>query len=157
MSAMKPAPKNLNKMKALLLLFDKQDRIFFKFPLEAESMPDMLPALYLELFNNNQIDIQWKQAFYFHIVTVTEDAEQKAITSKSKLNFICNCQHYNLTPKETTVAWELRAGLTYKQISDVLDCSPNTVNTHINSIYDKLRVKNRHQAMLKLKADGQSV
>jgi DNA-binding CsgD family transcriptional regulator len=137
-------------MKALIVFFDKQKRVFFKFPLEANSMGEMLPALYLELYTNKIIEAQWRLASYFSIISQPGDGQPQLAEEQSTLKFISSCQHYDLTPSQINVALELRKGITYKEMSKNLQCSVSTVNTHLYNIYDKLRVKNRLAAVKKL-------
>ncbi len=56
-----------------------------------------------------------------------------------------------LTPKETEVLQLLSAGLLYKEIADKLDIKIDTVGTHIKSIYRKLHVRSRTEAVMKFK------
>jgi len=50
-----------------------------------------------------------------------------------------------LTPAEERVFWEVIQGLTNKQISERLFISPRTVQTHLSSILNKLKLENRAQ------------
>jgi DNA-binding NarL/FixJ family response regulator len=50
-----------------------------------------------------------------------------------------------LTPAEERVFWEVIQGLTNKQISEHLFISPRTVQTHLSSILNKLKLENRAQ------------
>ncbi len=50
-----------------------------------------------------------------------------------------------LTPAEERVFWEVIQGLTNKQISNRLFISPRTVQTHLSSILNKLKLDNRAQ------------
>ena len=50
-----------------------------------------------------------------------------------------------LTPAEERVFWEVIQGLTNKQISNRLFISPRTVQTHLSSILNKLKLGNRAQ------------
>ena len=50
-----------------------------------------------------------------------------------------------LTPAEERVFWEVIQGLTNKQISNRLFISPRTVQTHLSSILNKLKLTNRAQ------------
>ena len=53
-----------------------------------------------------------------------------------------------LTTKETEILQALSTGQTDREIADGLDISINTVKTHLKSIYRKLRVRNRVEAIL---------
>ena len=48
-----------------------------------------------------------------------------------------------LTPREMDVVLAVSSGLTNREIADALWISVSTVQTHLRSIYDKLRVRNR--------------
>ena len=53
-----------------------------------------------------------------------------------------------LTPKEKEVLGLLAKGVTNNEIADKLSVSIVTVKTHLNSIFKKLKVENRTQAVL---------
>jgi len=55
----------------------------------------------------------------------------------------------SLTEKEGRVLAGLAKGLAYKEIADVLNISFETVRTHVRSIYEKLHVHSRTEAVLK--------
>lgn len=59
-----------------------------------------------------------------------------------------------LTERELDVLNQLGKGLTNKQIARALFISPGTVKTHTLSIYLKLDVKNRTEAVVQAKAYG---
>jgi DNA-binding NarL/FixJ family response regulator len=54
-----------------------------------------------------------------------------------------------LTPRELEVLQLLACGDLYKEIADQLEISIPTVNTHVRSIYEKLHVRSRAQAVAK--------
>jgi DNA-binding NarL/FixJ family response regulator len=54
-----------------------------------------------------------------------------------------------LTDRETEVLAALAKGYSYKEIADHLDISFETVRTHLRTIYDKLHVHSRTEAILK--------
>ncbi len=56
--------------------------------------------------------------------------------------------HEDLTPREMEVLQALAQGLNNREIADRLFISEKTVKTHITSIFSKLDVKDRSQAML---------
>lgn len=56
-----------------------------------------------------------------------------------------------LTPREREVLERLAQGGLYKEIADQLGISLSTVNTHVESIYRKLHVQTRTEAILKLR------
>jgi DNA-binding CsgD family transcriptional regulator len=55
----------------------------------------------------------------------------------------------DLTPRERQVLQLLVAGDLYKEIADHLGVSVTTVNAHVRSIYVKLQVRSRGQAVAK--------
>lgn len=55
-----------------------------------------------------------------------------------------------LSKKELEIASHLAQGRTNQQIAEACDISENTVKTHLKSIYKKLEVDNRTQAVLLL-------
>ena len=55
----------------------------------------------------------------------------------------------NLTERELSVLKYLALGFTNKEISDVLNISVHTTKAHLESIFEKLEVKNRVQAAMK--------
>ena len=54
-----------------------------------------------------------------------------------------------LTPREQEILELLSQGCYYKEISDSLNISVNTVRTHLQHIYVKLHVQSRTEAVLK--------
>jgi DNA-binding NarL/FixJ family response regulator len=50
-----------------------------------------------------------------------------------------------LTPAEERVFWQVVQGYTNRQVGEHLYISPRTVQTHISSILNKLRLENRSQ------------
>lgn len=59
-----------------------------------------------------------------------------------------------LTPRERSVLEALAAGASTAQIADRLGLSHKTVRNHLSSIFTKLRVTDRTQAVLKARANG---
>lgn len=61
---------------------------------------------------------------------------------------------YKLTAREQDVLEELVAGKTKKRIAKDLYLSPNTVDTHLRSIYAKLHVNTQTAAVAKAFREG---
>ena len=55
----------------------------------------------------------------------------------------------NLTEREKTVIKYLAIGLNNEQISEKLNISIHTTKAHLEAIYDKFKVHNRVQAVIK--------
>ncbi|MDX1942594.1 MAG: response regulator transcription factor [Saprospiraceae bacterium] len=58
-------------------------------------------------------------------------------------------QDYHLSLRELDILRGLMKGYSYKLIADELDISIDTVRSHIRSIYDKLQVNSKTEAILK--------
>jgi len=58
-------------------------------------------------------------------------------------------EDYGLTDREKEVLNEMVSGRTQKEIADRLFVSPNTINTHVQHIYDKLHVHSGTEAVAK--------
>ena len=54
-----------------------------------------------------------------------------------------------LTPRETIVLEHIAKGHLYKEVADSLEISIETVKKHLRSIYSKLQVQNRTEAVVK--------
>ena len=50
---------------------------------------------------------------------------------------------YGLTPREQEIARHVVTGLSYKEIADVLNISPRTVETHVYRVFKKCSVANK--------------
>lgn len=61
---------------------------------------------------------------------------------------------YNLSDRELEVLSLLSKGLLYKEISDRLGISPNTVKNHCKNIYKRLHVQNKVEALNKYRSLG---
>jgi NarL family two-component system response regulator LiaR len=56
-----------------------------------------------------------------------------------------------LTIRERQVLMLISTGLTYGEIADKLEVSPETVKMHLKNIYRKLNVQNKIEALQKVK------
>ncbi|HSY17396.1 MAG TPA: response regulator transcription factor [Candidatus Acidoferrales bacterium] len=59
-----------------------------------------------------------------------------------------------LTPREQEILEQLGKGCYYREISESLGISLSTVRTHLHSVYRKLHVKSRTQAVIKFHESG---
>lgn len=132
----------------MLTIFDDEDKIFkaikagaFGYLLKdesAENITDMLlqmndsgiapisPGIahkILQLVQNNTITLHQNK---------TEEKEKTA---------------FNLTQREQEILHLLVQGLSYKEIGERLDISPNTAKKHVINIYEKLHVNSRAQVI----------
>ena len=55
-----------------------------------------------------------------------------------------------LTKREREILGYLSNGLRYKEIAERIFISPATVRTHIHKIYEKLHVRSKSEAILKV-------
>jgi two-component system, NarL family, response regulator LiaR len=62
---------------------------------------------------------------------------------------VLNNNEYTLSDRELDILKCLVKGDSYKMIADFCNISPGTVNTHINSIYRKLQVNSKSEAVIK--------
>ena len=60
-------------------------------------------------------------------------------------------QTIQVTPREREVLQLLSTGLTYRQISEEMEVSHETVKKHIKNIYRKLKVQNKVEALNKVR------
>ncbi|HEU0160920.1 MAG TPA: helix-turn-helix transcriptional regulator, partial [Rhizomicrobium sp.] len=56
---------------------------------------------------------------------------------------------FALTDREAEVLGWLSKGKSNRDIAVILDCSPRTVNKHLEQIYSKLQVENRTAAAMR--------
>jgi two-component system, NarL family, response regulator LiaR len=56
-----------------------------------------------------------------------------------------------ITPREKEVLHLLSKGLTYKEMSEQMEVSPETVKKHLKNIYRKLQVQNKIEALNRVK------
>lgn len=57
----------------------------------------------------------------------------------------------SLTQREREVLHFLSKGMTYKEISGMIEVSPETVKKHLKNIYKKLKVQNKIEALNRVK------
>ncbi|MFN7934354.1 MAG: response regulator transcription factor [Bryobacteraceae bacterium] len=64
------------------------------------------------------------------------------------LNAASQSHHAQLSPRETEILRRIALGLSNKEIAAALSISEETVKTHITSLFTKLEVENRAQAVV---------
>ena len=74
-------------------------------------------------------------------IYVREMSRQEA--SEEKREFVDPLTLYGLTPREQEIARLVVTGLSYKEIADVLNISPRTVETHVYRVFKKCDVANK--------------
>lgn len=83
-------------------------------------------------------------------VVIDEALVNVALKIQLETQFGRSCDTYGLTVTEAMVAWELRKGLSNKEISQRLGMAPQTIKNHITHINKKVGVVDRLQAVLAL-------
>ena len=63
-------------------------------------------------------------------------------------------EQYLLSQREKEVLKEIEKGMSYKEVANKLNISPQTIHTHIKKIYDKLHAHDRQDALLKASKKG---
>ena len=59
-----------------------------------------------------------------------------------------------MTERENCIAKSLVAGKTNKEIAEEQNLSPGTVRNYLSNLFDKLGVRNRSEAVVRLKERG---
>jgi DNA-binding NarL/FixJ family response regulator len=75
-----------------------------------------------------------------------------AADSAETEQFVAHTRLFRLSAREREVARLLVAGCSNQEIAQTLYISPGTVKLHVSSIYEKLQVRDRSQAMVYLRA-----
>ncbi|MBX3350314.1 MAG: helix-turn-helix transcriptional regulator [Nitrospira sp.] len=73
----------------------------------------------------------------------------------SRKYLVADLAPYGLTPRETEAVTWLAQGKTNFEIGRILSISPRTVQKHLERVYGKLNVENRHSAMRLVMANKQ--
>lgn len=71
----------------------------------------------------------------------------RRLGARGKPTETANREAAALTPRETEILWGIAKGLTYAEVAEHLGVSRQTVPVHIKSIYRKLQVGNRSEAV----------
>ena len=103
---------------------------------------------------NSDLEIENKnselQNYILQINELKEKAKNKSLT-ESEI-FDENFSGFGLSKREIEVLQHISDGLSNDEISKKMFVSNNTIKTHIKNIYSKLDVKNRIQAIKKIRA-----
>ncbi|WP_299524037.1 tetratricopeptide repeat protein [uncultured Lutibacter sp.] len=116
------------------------------------SLVGIIGLLYLlRLYRrNSDLEIENKNSELQNYIHQINDLKEKA---KNNINSETeNFTDFGLSKREIEVLQYIAAGLSNDEISEEMFVSNNTVKTHIKNIYSKLDVKNRIQAIKKIRA-----
>ncbi|WP_457618964.1 tetratricopeptide repeat protein [Lutibacter sp.] len=97
---------------------------------------------------NSDLELENKNSELQNYVLQVKELKEKAISK----NFSENFSEFGLSKREIEVLQHISEGLSNDEISEKIFVSNNTIKTHIKNIYSKLDVKNRIQAIKKIKA-----
>ncbi|WP_456461208.1 LuxR C-terminal-related transcriptional regulator [Lutibacter sp.] len=97
---------------------------------------------------NSDLELENKNSELQNYVLQVKELKEKAISK----NFSENFSEFGLSKREIEVLQYISEGLSNDEISEKIFVSNNTIKTHIKNIYSKLDVKNRIQAIKKIKA-----
>ncbi len=127
----------------MLTVFDEDKKIF-------EALKAGASGYLLKDENSENIVTFIKQVKEFRAVPMSPAIARKALrllcsSSSQELNETTNSS--NLTPREIDVLKGMVEGLDYKEIANKLVVSPNTVRNQISSIYQKLHVTSKVNAV----------
>jgi len=103
---------------------------------------------------NSDLEIENKnselQNYILQINELKEKATNKSLSDTAKISE--NFSDFSLSKREIEVLQHISDGLSNNEISEKMFVSNNTIKTHIKNIYSKLDVKNRIQAIKKVRA-----
>jgi len=103
---------------------------------------------------NSDLEIENKnselQNYVLQINDLKEKASNKSLSDTAKISE--NFSDFGLSKREIEVLQHISDGLSNDEISKKMFVSNNTIKTHIKNIYSKLDVKNRIQAIKKIRA-----
>ncbi|KFB08059.1 response regulator transcription factor [Nitratireductor basaltis] len=96
-------------------------------------LPDHLPEFQLIYLGHVA-----EGEYLFRLIFETSSGQQETLR-----------QHFDLTPREAEVLFWIARGKANRDIAELLELSPRTVNKHLEQIYIKLGVENRASAAVK--------
>lgn len=127
----------------MLTVFDEYDKIF-------EAIKAGASGYLLKDESSDKLINYIEQVKEFKTVPMSPTVARKALkllSTEYKQAKEDLTQYYQLTPRETEVLKGLVNGLDYKEIAEQLFVSPNTVRNQITSIYQKLHVTSKVDAV----------
>lgn len=92
--------------------------------------------------DQKELFTQFVQNFYIQMADTLLNLATKIFMLPSSTVFVSN-PILSLTPRQLDCSQLLAKGITSKEIARVLNLSPRTVETHIDTLKDKFRAKNR--------------
>lgn len=98
---------------------------------------------------NSDLEIEHLNAELQNYIHQVHELKDKA--NNQQFDSSDNFEEYGLSKREIEVFTHITSGLSNDEIAEKMFVSKNTVKTHIKNIYSKLDVKNRIQAVRKLK------
>lgn len=136
--------KNL-KTKALMLTANKNETVIFKalkggakgYLSKDVSLSDLIKAI--QAVHKGELWVERKLMARFFDKEATDEPKEEAKAGRPKMV---------LTPREKEILSILSTGCTNKEIAQALFISEKTVKSHLNSIFRKLNVTRRLQAIL---------
>jgi len=96
-----------------------------------------------ELLAKIEAQLERSRRIHAEIIHLMQQATQNSTQVSTPVTF--SPEPLPLTPAEERVFWEVIQGYTNRQVGDRLFISPRTVQTHLGSIMQKLKLENRSQ------------
>lgn len=87
---------------------------------------------------------------YIRVKESAAPAEESRIHIEDHEIFESMMKEYELTNRETEVAWLLYRGFTNRQIGEELFIAETTVKKHVSHIYEKMQVSGRKEFRMKV-------
>ncbi|GCD77059.1 DNA-binding response regulator [Thermaurantimonas aggregans] len=125
----------------MLTVFDDDDKIF-------EAIKSGAVGYLLKEESADKLIQHVRDVVEFGVVPMSPRIARKTLQllSRAHVEVVKNKEDV-LSEREVDILRHLINGLDYRQISERLFISPNTVRTHISNIYKKLHVNNKAQAI----------
>lgn len=127
----------------MLTVFDEYDKIF-------EAIKAGASGYILKDENTDTIINYIEQVREFKTVPMSPSVARKALKLLANEYTVAKSKSgtaFNLTPRETEVLRGMVKGLDYKEIAESLVVSPHTIRNQITSIYRKLHVSSKSDAV----------